>query len=385
MTFVVLPLALFETTQSTWLTSVLFAIRGVTYLLASLPLGLVADRFSPRTVLFAGDLFRSVAIIVLALATLQTSTGGAMVLFASALIAIGLLTILSDSASASAIVSLVGKAGIERAQVRLGVALGAGEIIGLSAAGVAVAILPYSSVLAINAGTLLVGAILLLIVVPRGHVKSAARKTTLPELLSGLDVIRGSTLLRGLTGLGMLDAFIQGGVFAQLVVLLSARPGNAPEHIGWVYATLSIGALIGSALYRFAARWGSLLNFTSVVAIICCITVVLMGMSVPILVTALLAGIWGVSASMLMLAVTVSRQQRAAIEVQGRAQAAGRMLNFGVALPSGSITFGAIATWIGPAPTFLLIGSLGVVTSLVIWHTTRVLLAHAMPREADAD
>ncbi len=216
--------------------------------LAALPSGVLVDRADRRRLLVVGNLVRACGLAAVLGAVLAGETTIALV-YAAAAIAGGTETLV-DTASQSAVPSLVERADLPRAHARLGAtqvllhqALGAP--VGSFVAGVGI-----GASLGVPAVLFAVAALLarrLSLPAPaRGETTSGASRRPRSELRDGLHTLVSHPVLRPLAAANG-AANLGNSAFASVFVLFVVGPlGLPPETYGWFLTALATGGVLGS-------------------------------------------------------------------------------------------------------------------------------------------
>jgi MFS family permease len=351
---VALPLLAVQLTRSPLLIAGVSLAARLPWLLA-LVAGALADRLDRRQTMVRVNLVRTVLLGGLALAVVADVATLPM-LYAVALL-LGMAETLFDTSAQSLLPALVPREELTGANSRLfAVELVANTFVGpplgglLAAAGLAVAMgVPAAAYLA-GAGclALLAGSF-------RAAGTEAAGSSRLrDEIAEGARFVWRHPVLRPLAIMLGVQNMAFAAVFA-VYVLFAVAPGPmglSASGYGVLLATLGVGSLLGSWLTVPAERrLGRVRTLLLSVVLGAATLLVPVLTSSPVLVGISLA-VSGVS-MMLWNVVTVSLRQRITPDrLLGRMNAAYRLVGWGT-MPIGALLGGALATWLGLRPTFL--------------------------------
>ncbi len=323
------------------------------WLLFSLPVGALLDRYELRRIVMLTHLARAVLVglVAVAIAT-ETVTVAMLYIFA---FAVGVLTVTNENATQTLLPRVVPSTALERANghLVLGDTVGGvfiGPLLGGALLGVSLS-LPF----ALDAGLYVVAALLIVLVVVRPKASAAAGaaatdaaapteapKTSLKEEIA--EGLRYFWKTRALRDLGLFLGFLNltsAIVMATQVLYAQEILDVGPTAYGLLFAAGAVGAGIGASLAaqaeeRLGARRVLLLTLAGTAVL----TAVIGLTSNPFVVglaiggSALVAVMWNV--------VTVSYRQRIVPEeLLGRVNSIYRLLSWGP-LPLGSLAGGAI-------------------------------------------
>ncbi|MDQ0986969.1 MFS transporter [Streptomyces sp. V2I9] len=247
---------------------VLGALRFLPFLLLAPFAGLVADRFSRRTIMIAADLGRFLALATLPLAfALDSVTLVHLFIVAGAT---GCLTTFFEVSYQSWLPQLIGTENLIEGNTKLQISRSVAEAVGAGAGGALIQVLGAARAITADAVTFLISFVALLFirqrdVRERAEGQKASAKT---ELKEGLRTLFGNPVLRGLftanvvvnLGAAMGDALLI--VYAYKVLDLS------PGQVGAAFAVMSVFVIVGAVLSETVAKnlsVGRLLVITAVV------------------------------------------------------------------------------------------------------------------------
>lgn len=323
------------------------------WLLFSLPVGALIDRYELRRIVMLTHLARAVLVGLVAVA-IATETVSVAMLYVFAF-AVGVLTVTNENATQTLLPRVVPSSALERANGHLVLADTTGGVFIGPLLGGALLAVSLSLPFALDAGLYVAAALLMLVVVARPRRAAApspeaavdgtggapARTSLRTEMADG---VRYFWRTRALRDLGLFLGFLNLAsaiVMATQVLYAQEILDVGPTAYGLLFAAGAVGAGIGASIAaraeeRLGARRVLLMTLTGSAVL----TAVIGLTSNPFVVglaiggSALLAVMWNV--------VTVSYRQRIVPEeLLGRVNSIYRLLSWGP-LPLGSLIGGAI-------------------------------------------
>jgi membrane associated rhomboid family serine protease len=309
------------------------------WLLFSLPVGALIDRYELRRLVMLTHLARAVLVGLVAVA-IATQTVSVVMLYVFAF-AVGTLTVTNENATQTLLPRVVPSSALERANGHLVLADTTGGVFIGPLLGGALLAVSLSLPFALDAGLYVAAAVLMLVVVARPRKAASEKRHLNTEIAEGL---RYFWRTRALRDLGLFLGFLNLAsaiVMATQVLYAQEILDVGPTAYGLLFAAGAVGAAIGAgfaarAEERLGARRVLLVTLTGSAAL----TAVIGLTSNPFVVglaiggSALLAVMWNV--------VTVSYRQRIVPEeLLGRVNSIYRLLSWGP-LPLGSLIGGAV-------------------------------------------
>ncbi|MAS35304.1 MAG: MFS transporter [Anaerolineaceae bacterium] len=391
MTFLALPLTAVILLEATPVEMGLLAALGtLPYLLIGLPAGVWVDRWPRQWILVTADGIRALALAAVPMAallnllTIQQLYGVAFV--------VGVLTTFSDITEEAFLPALIGRQKLVEGYSRLAASGSVVEIVGPGLAGLLLQILSAPFVLAIDAVTFVVSALLLGSIRTEQRTQSASGaggdlKTFVGEMAEGLRYLFRHMLLRPMVlTAGTLQFF--GGMFDALLILyLSEQVGLTPTAIGALYMAGSISGLMAAATSeRIVARIG-----TGPVHVLGAFLIGLgmLGTGLaggdPLPVFVLIASvrfIQGIGNTWFNITYSSIVQTTTPDALLGRINASDRFIGMG-ALPVGAFLGGVLATQVGTRPTLILAGVGGFVAFLWLIRSPLLKLRSVVAPESD--
>lgn len=205
--------------------------------------GTVADRVDQRTLMIGCDLGR--ALLFGAAAWFLPSMAWLLVVMAAA----STLDTLFAPAGRSAVPALVEDADLVNANAWLGTALNLQVALGPLIGGALVAVIDVRGALAVDAGSFLLSALLLL-GVPKllPAIRRADRERFMPEMRAGLAYARSHPVARAVVVTLFLGVAFAGIDNVALVFLARDQLGAGPAGFGAVASAFGVGMLVASVL-----------------------------------------------------------------------------------------------------------------------------------------
>jgi hypothetical protein len=232
----------------------LYALSAGPALLVGLAAGDFVDHTARRPILIAADLARAAILVTLPLAAWLGLLSMPQVYAAAALV--GAASVLFDIADHAYLPGLVGKALVTDANAKISATESVAEMGGPALAGVLFQWLTAPIAIALNAGTYLLSALVLMRIRAPEPTPGAGtgRRGWLNGVVVGARTAWGEARVRTLlimTGIGGLF----GGFFGALYIAFVLRGlGLGPVLLGLGIATGGVGALVGSFLAQPMAR-----------------------------------------------------------------------------------------------------------------------------------
>lgn len=346
-------------------------LLGVTGFLAHFPTlllgpigGVIADRFERREIVILAQSLFLLQAVTLAVLTL---TGRVTVPWVLALAGFqGLVDVIDRPARQAMLIQLAGAEDLLGAISLNSVMFNAARVIGPSVAGVIVARFGEGIAFSINAVSFL--AILLSLFSLRLPPTAAApNKHPLDHLTEGLQYLRRSPKVWPLLGISSAVNLAAAPAFVLLPFFADAAFGRGSEGVGFLTASMGVGATIGTlglASRRTNAGLAGVTFFESV----------LLGLALAALAWApafslALAAMFVIGYSIMRQNAATNTQVQTMIDesFRGRVMGVYSMTNVGV-LPIGSLAGGAFAQSIGAPWTVFASGALCIAAALAFRH-----------------
>ena len=374
ITAVAMPVLVYRLSHSPALTALTTTLEALPYLVVGLFAGALGDRLDRRKVMVGADLANVVVVGSVPVAWWLGALTVPHVLVAG-LLAQTFFTFF-DGANFGALPVLVGRDRVGEANAAV---WGFGGVLDLSVpagVGVVLAVVHPADLLAVDALTFLVSA-LLVRTIGRALSRPRDRRTTRTRpVLAVLDDIReGLTFLwhhagvRSNTVIGMLQS-IAGAGWVALWVPWADRVlhiGTSGWRFGLVFSVWGLGGIIASALTPRLLRVLSAARLTLLWIPVSAVAGVLVSLSTNWVVAAVLMVVWGIAYQLVIINSLNYRQLVTPEHLLSRVNTAGRMLSWGLGWTSGAVGAGALATQVGVRPAMVTIVSVGLLAAVYAW------------------
>ncbi|MGJ7552479.1 MFS transporter [Variovorax sp. RB3P1] len=358
----------------------LAAVQTLPFLLVSMPMGLLADRMSRRTLMLAAEALRAVSLLVLLAPLLASKLGIGWLAVLGFLGAVG--TVGFSVAAPALVPSLVPRASLAAANGRLELARSAAFTAGPALAGalVAWAGAPAAFVLAAVLSVAAVGLLWQLTEAPRAP---ATGRHPLLELRDGAQFVWRHALLRPMLMTGAVFNVswfvLQAGYVPYAVRVL----GLGAQAVGFTLAMYGAGMVAGALLTaRVVARlpFGRAIQVGPAVAVLAAATMAATLVVPSAALAALSFFLFGAGPMVWTITSTTLRQSVAPATMLGRVSAVFLTINTG-ARPAGAALGGVVgAAWGEPA--CLLLALAGFVLQAAIIFASRIAALHRLPMAA---
>ena len=343
----------------------LTTVEFLPFIIFTLPAGVWVDRMRRRPILIAGDVVRALLLGSIPIAyVLDALTLGQLFVVG---FLFGICTVFFDVAYQSYLPSLVERNQIIEGNSKLEITRSAAQIGGPGLGGVLIQVFtaPYAVLLdavSFAASALAIFRIRAVEETPPTVERSDGKKSSMwTELKEGLRFVLSNPNLRAQAGCTSTSNFFSSVSFSIILVYAVRELDLSPGLIGFVF---SLGALGGLAAALTATRISSRFGIgptTIVMAAFFGPTMILYAVApsgnaaVPLLVTAQL--IFGFTVVVYNIVQVSYRQAICPPRLQGRMNSVMRFIVWGT-IPLGTLTGGALASWIGLRET-ILVGAIG--------------------------
>jgi len=343
----------------------LTTVEFLPFIIFTLPAGVWVDRMRRRPILIAGDVVRALLLGSIPIAyVLDALTLGQLFVVG---FLFGICTVFFDVAYQSYLPSLVERNQIIEGNSKLEITRSAAQIGGPGLGGVLIQVFtaPYAVLLdavSFAASALAIFRIRAVEETPPTVERSDGKKPSMwTELKEGLRFVLSNPNLRAQAGCTSTSNFFSSVSFSIILVYAVRELDLSPGLIGFVF---SLGALGGLAAALTATRISSRFGIgptTIVMAAFFGPTMILYAVApsgnaaVPLLVTAQL--IFGFTVVVYNIVQVSYRQAICPPRLQGRMNSVMRFIVWGT-IPLGTLTGGALASWIGLRET-IVVGAIG--------------------------
>ena len=344
MTMVALPVLAYQLTGSPTVLGLVAVAEMVPYLVVGLPAGALVDRWDLRRCVVVTSLVSGVAMATVPVAA------AAGVLTTPQLFVVALVSatafVFFDAAGFAALPALVPRDKIGAATGSLSSAYTLIAMVAPALGGLLIALVGAPAVLAIDAATYAVAAVLLSRL--RGLERPPARGSLGARMAEGIAFIRGHAVIRTLTVLGIGNSIAGGAVTALVVVVAVQQLGldAADPRVGILFSCAAIGSFMAGILVAPLQRRVP----------VGMLTVFGLALGLVAVLTWSTQSLWWLSGSLLAVVTfantgvalngIVVRQTLTPPTLQSRVNTTARIIAWGGA-PLGAGMGGALAGWLG--------------------------------------
>lgn len=349
-TSIVFPLLILASTNSPAAAGVAAALRAAPYLIFSLPVGALIDRWDRKRVMINCDIGRAIAVFSVPVAVWLD----ALTIWQIYLVAFveGSLFVFFNIAEVAALPRVVPVAQLPQAAAQNEAAFGAVHIVGPSIGTFLYQTLGKSAPFIADAISYVMSVISLLLIKTEFRLAKAAPRAPLrAEIVEGLrwmwhkPLIRYMAFLTG--GLNLVNAAVP-----LIVIVLAKEMGARDVDIGLIFSIGGIGGIVGSLIggqiqKRFA--------FGQVIIAVIWLAAVLFPLYAVVPHFYLLGAIYALIYTLSPIYNVVQFSYRLSLipdALQGRVNSTFRLVAFGF-MPLGAAVSGFLLEWIGAVPTIL--------------------------------
>ncbi len=349
-TSIVFPLLILALTNSPAAAGVAAALRAAPYLIFSLPVGALIDRWDRKRVMINCDIGRAIAVFSVPVAVWLD----ALTIWQIYLVAFveGSLFVFFNIAEVAALPRVVPVAQLPQAAAQNEAAFGAVHIVGPSIGTFLYQTLGKSAPFIADAISYVMSVISLLLIKTEFRLAKAAPRAPLrAEIVEGLrwmwhkPLIRYMAFLTG--GLNLVNAAVP-----LIVIVLAKEMGARDVDIGLIFSIGGIGGIVGSLIggqiqKRFA--------FGQVIIAVIWLAAVLFPLYAVVPHFYLLGAIYALIYTLSPIYNVVQFSYRLSLipdALQGRVNSTFRLVAFGF-MPLGAAVSGFLLEWIGAVPTIL--------------------------------
>jgi MFS family permease len=378
VTRVAVPLLAVRLTSSPALIAMVTTLMMLPWLVVALHIGVLVDRKNRRSLMFGAEVARLASIGVLLVAYLTDTLSLTLVFVMS--VALGVASVLAQTAEASIVPSAVPRARLQTANARItGVEYLCSGFVGTPVGGLLVA---AGFALALGATSLMyvVGAVLLVLLVGNFAVQSTQeRKSVNAEIGDGLRFLWRHKLLRTIA----LLVASMAGTWTAWYAIIPAYAVSGPLDLtagqyGFLLGALGAGGVVGTFVVGpvnrlIGRRWSMFVDIVGTVPLV----------GVPALLPATPASAWfigaaaflaGVGGTMWNVNTRMIYQTLVPNDMLGRFTAASRLIGRG-ATPLAAAVVGVLATAFGYQVAF---GVFAVMSAVLVVPFLRVVTAASL-------
>jgi predicted MFS family arabinose efflux permease len=359
---IVFPLLILALTNSPAAAGVASALRAAPYLIFSLPVGALIDRWDRKRVMIICDVGRAIAVLSVPVA-LWWDTLTIWQVYVVAFVE-GSLFVFFNIAEVAALPRVVPTAQLPQAAAQNEAAFGAVHIVGPSIGTFLYQALGKSAPFLADAISYLVSVVSLLLIKTEFRLAKAAPSTPLRvDIVEGLRWLWHQRLIRYM-------AFLTGGLnfvnaaVPLVVIVLAKEMGARDVEIGLVFSIGGIGGIIGSLI---GGRIQRRFSFGQVIIALIWLNALLFPLYALVPQFFLLGAIYALIYTLSPIYNVVQFSYRLSLipdGLQGRVNSTFRLIAFGF-MPLGAAISGFLLEWIGAVPTIL---------ALTLWNLLFAIL-----------
>lgn len=371
VTAVAMPVLVYRLSGSTTLTALTTTLEALPYLLFGLFSGAVGDRLDRKRVMVTAD---AANVLVIGSVPIAWWLGGLTVphVLVAGFVAQSLFTFF-DGANFGALPVLVGRDRVGDANAAV---WGVGGILDLTVpavVGLALAVVHPADLLAVDALTFLVSAMLVRTIgralsVPRERA-DGARSSVRADIREGLGFLWRHQGVRSNSVIGALQSVAGAGFMALAVPWCDRvlRVGTSGWRFGLVFSAWGVGGILAAWLTPKLLRRFTAARLTLAWMPVSAGFGVLVALSTSWVAAVLFMIGWGVAYQLVIINSLNYRQQVTPEHLLSRVNTAGRMLSWGLGWTIGALAAGALAEQVGVRPAMLSIVAVGLVAAAYAW------------------
>lgn len=369
-TLVAMPVLMYDITGSGLMTGLTTALESLPYVIFGLPAGALADRVDRRRMMVVSDLVSGVGLLSIPFAFSLGILTPVALLAIAAVNAIALVYF--DAAHLGALIVLVGRERLVSASATIWRVSTLMEIVVPVACGSLLAWLSPAVIMAFDGASFLLSALLIRAVTRPLWDRSRDdtgrdRSGAVQEALRGLRHLWRVPALRWMTLVDLAQCTAGGIELGQLVPFSATGLAAGSSHIGLLFTAWGLGGLAATLLLdRVVQRFGPI-RATLWALPLSAASGLMFAVSDSWAVAAALLGLWGGFYIMTVLIGVTYRQLAAPEHLQSRVNATGRMVTWGLGLPTGGLLGGALSALGGPRVAMVASGLLILVTAAAGW------------------
>jgi len=372
ITVVAMPVLVYTLTRSPGLTALVTTLDALPYLLMGLFAGALSDRWNRKRVMVTADLANVVVIGSVPLAHWLGVLTIPHVLVAG-FVAQSLFTFF-DGANFGALPVLVGRERVGDANAAIWGVGGVLDLVVPAGVGLALAVAHPSTLLAVDALTFLVSALLVRAIrralsSHRERLDPLRPSVVLRDVREGVrflwrhEGVRSNTVIGGLQSVG-------GAGFVALFVPWADQVlhiGTSGWGFGLVFAVWGVGGVLASALVPRLLRRYPVAKVTLGAIPVSALAGIATALAPGWVLASIGMVVWGVAYQLVLITSLTYRMQETPEHLLGRVNTAGRMLSWGLGWTLGSVAGGALAAATAVRPAMVTLVCVGVLAAVFAW------------------
>jgi MFS family permease len=372
ITVVAMPVLVYTLTRSPGLTALVTTLDALPYLLMGLFAGALSDRWNRKRVMVTADLANVVVIGSVPLAHWLGVLTIPHVLIAG-FVAQSLFTFF-DGANFGALPVLVGRERVGDANAAIWGVGGVLDLVVPAGVGLALAVAHPSTLLAVDALTFLVSALLVRAIrralsSNRERLDPLRPSVVLRDVREGVrflwrhEGVRSNTVIGGLQSIG-------GAGFVALFVPWADQVlhiGTSGWRFGLVFAVWGVGGVLASALVPRLLRRYPVAKVTLGAIPVSAVAGIATALAPGWVLASIGMVVWGVAYQLVLITSLTYRMQETPEHLLGRVNTAGRMLSWGLGWTLGSVAGGALAAATAVRPAMVTLVCVGVLAAVFAW------------------
>lgn len=372
VTAVAMPVLIYRLTASPGLTALTTTLEALPYLVVGLLAGALADRLDRKRVMVVADLLNVLVVGSVPLAWWLGVLTVPHVLVAA--FCAQLLFTFFDGANFGALPVLVGRARVGEANAAIWGFGGVLDLLMPAAAGALLAVLHPADLLAVDALSYAVSAMLVRSIgralsVTRGPGPPLRPRGVWGDVVDGTRFLWGHARVRSNTIVGALQS-VAGAGFMALVVPWADRVlhiGTSGWWFGVLYSVWGIGGIGASAMTPRLLRRVGAVRLTLLAMPVSAVAGIAVAASTHWLVASALMAFWGLAYQLVIINALNYRQEVTPEHLLSRVNTAARMLSWGLGWTVGATAAGALAQVVGVRTAMLTMVCCAVVAVVFGW------------------
>lgn len=360
ISFVALPLYIYQKTDSPILVSLVTSITVIPYLAFGAVAGAMGDRLNRRRLLVTCDAVSAASMAIIPIAAAANLAVVWAIYVGAACSAAA--SVWFDAGTFGAVPALAGRANITEANSLLWVTSSVSSALAPALGGLLASGIGAPDAVALDAASFAFSALLLSRIAaqlgpgtPSATSEGSPVRQVARDMIEGFAYLWNHRLIRALTFLGTANA-LTGGALVALIVVYATRGLHVPDHglaIGFLYAADGTGAAVGGFLLPRVTRRFRATRVTVPALCSVAIFVILVALNTQYALGLVLVCFWSVSDTMVILNTVSIRQLIVPDNMQSRVNTTGRMLAMG-GMPVGAAIGGMLAEYFAINVTLLL-------------------------------